>query len=108
MLPPDPTALTGLSASFALPARVVVVGGVLACVVLAVEEMASKEFFRDPGPEAEAEAPLLPFFFDLVLEPTGRLAPEPRFLFLITSVFKLSGLTTPWSFKKRPQALQRG
>lgn len=34
--------------------------------------------------------------------------PLPRFLFLITSVFKLSGLTTPCNLRNNPQALQRG
>lgn len=34
--------------------------------------------------------------------------PLPRLRFLITSVFKLRGLTTPCSLRKRPQALQRG
>jgi hypothetical protein len=31
-----------------------------------------------------------------------------RFLFRITSVFKLSGLTTPCNFRNNPHALQRG
>ena len=34
--------------------------------------------------------------------------PLPRFLFLITSVFKLRGLTTPCNLRNKPQALQRG
>jgi hypothetical protein len=34
--------------------------------------------------------------------------PLPRFRFLITSVFKLSGLTTPCNLRNRPQALQSG
>lgn len=38
----------------------------------------------------------------------GMALPLPRFRFLMTSVFKLSGLTTPWSFRKRPHALHRG
>jgi hypothetical protein len=40
--------------------------------------------------------------------PTGMALPLPRFRFLITSVFKLSGRTTPCNLRKRPQALQRG
>lgn len=69
---------------------------------MALEVMDKVEFFR-------AAALMLAFFLDRVLvPPTGRLAPEPRFRFLMTSVFKLSGLTTPWSFKNKPQALQRG
>jgi hypothetical protein len=64
------------------------------------------EFFREAGPEAAPEL----FFLEarVLVPPTGRLAPDPRFRFLITSVFKLRGLTTPWSFRNRPQALQRG
>lgn len=51
----------------------------------------------------------LAVFLDLVLlPPTGTLVPEPRFRFLITSVFKLNGLTTPCNFRKRPQALHSG
>lgn len=34
--------------------------------------------------------------------------PLPRFRFLITSVFRLSGLTTPCSFRNKPQALHSG
>jgi hypothetical protein len=34
--------------------------------------------------------------------------PLPRLRFLMTSVFRLRGLTTPWSLRNRPQALQRG
>jgi len=34
--------------------------------------------------------------------------PLPRLRFLMTSVFKLRGLTTPCSLRNRPQALQRG
>lgn len=44
--------------------------------------------------------------FALTLE--GWVAPLDRLRFLMTSVFKLSGRTTPWSFKNNPQALQRG
>ena len=46
-------------------------------------------------------------FLDLEV-PTGAVLPLPRLRFLITSVFRLSGRTTPWSFKKSPQALHRG
>lgn len=72
--------------------------------------MFNVEFLRVFGAEELAEAVMFEFFLaDLVLvPPTGALFPEPRLRFLITSVFKLSGLTTPCSFKKRPQALQRG
>ncbi len=90
-----------------LPALFVADGGVLACVVLLAAGIFSVEFLRDAGPEAVPV--LFVFFLDLVLvPPTGRLAPDPRLRFLMTSVFRLSGLTTPWSFKNRPQALQRG
>lgn len=67
-----------------------------------MDEIAKVEFFLEPGADA------LALFLPLVLEPTGKLAPDPRLRFLITSVFKLSGRTTPWSFKNSPQALQRG
>jgi hypothetical protein len=50
---------------------------------------------------------LLAAFFDLAV-PTGAEVPLPRLRFLITSVFKLSGRTTPWSFRNKPQALQSG
>lgn len=47
----------------------------------------------DKGPEMLI---LALFLADLVLvPPTGALFPEPRLRFLITSVFKLKGLTTP-------------
>lgn len=58
-------------------------------------ELCAMEFFR------------LAAFFDRAV-PTGAVFPLPRFRFLITSVFKLSGRTTPCSFKNRPQALQSG
>lgn len=91
VLPPEP----GLSPSRAA------FGGVVALVAV-VEDIASVEFFREAEPKPA-------FFFDLVLvPPTGRLAPEPRLRFLITSVFKLRGRTTPWSFRNRPQALHKG
>ena len=55
------------------------------------------------------------FFLEVVfleplvdVPPMLTVVPLPRFLFLITSVFRDSGLTTPCSFKKRPQALHRG
>lgn len=104
---PEPPALRGLSPSVVLPARFAA-GGVAAFPALLADGMESVEFFRDTGPEADAEGVLFPPFFDLVPEPTGRLAPEPRFRFLITSVFKLNGLTTPCSFRKSPHALQSG
>ena len=46
-------------------------------------------------------------FFDLEV-PIGAELPLPRLRFLITSVFKLRGRTTPCSFKNRPQALHSG
>jgi hypothetical protein len=64
-------------------------------------ESDSVEFLR----EAAVEAP----FLDLVLvPPMGRFVPDPRFLFLMTSVFKLSGRTTPCSFRNKPHALHNG
>jgi hypothetical protein len=97
VLPPEaPPALKGLSLPFRLPGWFWD-GGVVAWMVLGAAGRASAEFFlvavADVFPEAFAPAL---FFADRVLvPPTGRLAPEPRFRFLITSVFRLSGLTTP-------------
>jgi hypothetical protein len=39
--------------------------------------------------------------------PTAKMAAEFRFRFLMISVLRDKGLTTPFSFRKRPQALQR-
>jgi len=49
------------------------------------------------GTASEALAELVPPEF-----------PPPRFRFLMTSVFRDKGRTTPWSLRKRPQALHRG
>jgi hypothetical protein len=71
-------------------------------LALAAADIERVEFLRDAALEPE-------IFLDLVLvPPTGMLEPEPRFLFLMTSVFRLSGRTTPCSLRKRPQALHRG
>jgi hypothetical protein len=109
VLPPEAGPLTGLSASLPL---LFAAGGVVTWVVLllfpADDDMANDEFLRDAAAELAPDA-LVAFFFDLVLvPPTGRLAPEPRLRFLITSVFRLRGRTTPCSFKNRPQALHNG
>jgi hypothetical protein len=52
------------------------------------------------------------FFRDVFLEereePTAKVLALLRLRFLITSVFKERGRTTPWSFRNRPQALHRG
>lgn len=50
----------------------------------------------------------LAIFFDLEDVAVEDGLPLPRLRFLITSVFKLSGRTTPCSLRNRPQALQRG
>ena len=74
-------------------------------------DIARVEFFRVFVPEAPPDEPMFAFFLAervLVPPPTGRLAPELRLRFLMTSVFRLSGRTTPWSFRKRPHALQSG
>lgn len=61
----------------------------------------------DPFLVMPLEVPVL--FLDRVLVlPTAWPEPEPRFRFLMTSVFRLSGRTTPCSFRNKPQALQRG
>lgn len=69
------------------------------------DDSAMDEFFRDVAVEFAPDA--LPPFFDLLPTPPT-VGPDPRFRFLITSVFRLSGLTTPWSFRNKPQALQSG
>lgn len=95
MLPPEAAPLAGDSAAFTLPA-LVVAGGVEACATMvADEETFNVEFLRVLGPVPGAL--MLAFFLpDLVfVPPTGALFPEPRLRFLITSVFKLNGLTTP-------------
>lgn len=119
VLGPDGPPLGGLSSSCMLPVRRFE-GGVVTgwCAAILVEllvdldllllpavlfEIDSVEFLRDAAVE-----PVAVFFERVLVPPTGRLAPDPRFLFLITSVFKLRGRTTPCSFKNRPQALQRG
>ena len=84
VFPADPAPDLGESSSFAcLPEF-----GVLAFVW-------ATEFLR------------LATFFDREV-PTGTELPLPRLRFLITSVFKLNGRTTPWSFRKSPHALQSG
>jgi hypothetical protein len=66
------------------------------CDVGVVTGVCAIEFLRDD------------FFADRVdAEPTGAL-PLPRLRFLMTSVFKDNGRTTPCSFKNRPHALQSG
>ena len=111
MFPPDPWWLAGLSLSWTLPARCWA-GGVAACAGagLADAEMDKVEFFRVAAPARLVELPMLALFFaDRVLVPlTGTVAPEPRLRFLITSVFKLNGLTTPCNLRNRPQALHSG
>jgi hypothetical protein len=60
------------------------------------------EFLREAAAEPAG------FFLDLTPPPPVPFGPDPLFLFLITSVFKLSGRTTPCSLRNSPQALQRG
>jgi len=56
------------------------------------------EFFR-----------MVVFFAARVEAPeTGAEFPLPLFRFLMTSVLRESGRTTPWSFRNNPQALHRG
>lgn len=107
VFPPEAAPLTGESAAFTLAARVVA-GGVVAEETGGTAEMLSVEFLRVLGPEFKALE--LEFFLPdrVLVPPTGALLPEPRLRFLITSVFRLRGRTTPCSFKNRPQALQRG
>ena len=110
-LPADPDTEGGLWDSLTL--RVWVLVGVVACVggaelVVGV----TTEFFLVVGPLVVCTTDA-PIFFDARVAappeaPTGREAPDPRFRFLMTSVLRERGRTTPWSFKKSPQALQRG
>lgn len=100
LLPPDPG--PGLSPSWLLLADRPGSGGVVALALLTADETAMDELLRDVVPEPA-------FFLDLLLlPPTGRLDPDPRFLFFMTSVFRLKGRTTPWSFKNKPHALHSG
>ena len=101
MLPGDVSA-AGAFTRFALAGAVLFSLGLL----FARDETAAVEFFLDADAEFAPEAVPLAAFFDLAPPPT--LGPEPRLRFLMTSVFRLSGLTTPWSFRNRPQALQSG
>ena len=56
------------------------------------------EFLRDAFFDERVEEPA----------PTGTELPLPRLRFLMTSVFRESGRTTPWSLRKSPQALHNG
>jgi ABC-type dipeptide/oligopeptide/nickel transport system permease component len=97
VFPPEPCALAGLSLSLTLLARFWA-GGVAAWVGggLADADIDNVEFFLVAAPEPLVELMLAFFFAERVLvPPTGILAPEPRLRFLMTSVFRLSGLTTP-------------
>lgn len=106
-LPADPVKEGGLWLSLPLRARTLV--GVVACVTGAMAEMATMEFFLVFGPLDEP----VTIFFEALVEvppelPTGSVLPEPRLRFLMTSVLSDRGRTTPWSFRKSPQALHRG
>ena len=99
--PTEPETEAGLALSL-------VVIPVLVGVVAWVVEGVTTEFFLVPGPLVDCVTIFLDARVDAAPEATGIDAPDPRFLFLITSVFKESGRTTPWSFKNSPQALHRG
>jgi hypothetical protein len=94
--PADPETEGGLWDSFTLRARMLV--GVVAWVVGAVLVAGvAIEFFLVFGPLVGWTAPI---FFEARVDappdaPTGREAPDPRFRFLMTSVFSESGRTTP-------------
>lgn len=94
--PPEPDIEGGLALSLTLLARTLL--GVVTCVAGAVvDDVATIEFFRVLGPlldvgptiffEARVDAPPDPV--------TGKEAPDPRLRFLMTSVFRESGRTTP-------------
>ncbi len=91
VLPADMEPLAGLSLSLTLAALFGAAGGVVICTgggMLTDTERV--EPFLVMPPEAVVD------FLDRVLvPPTGSPDPEPRFRFLMTSVFKLSGRTTP-------------
>lgn len=96
-----PPELVGVVADVAVPAEPVADFG---------ESPSLFEFLADDGVVTAGWATeffrLMPFL-DLD-EPTGIELPLPRLRFLITSVFKLSGRTTPCSFRNSPHALQSG
>lgn len=96
VLCPDATPpLPGLSTSFALTVRLAGGDAVLCWLVFfaaaAVVDMERVELLR----EAAAELLAFALFLDREPDPMELLPPDPRFLFLMTSVFKLSGRTTP-------------
>lgn len=93
---------------------VVLVGVVAAVPVLAEpavdlgESASAVGFLAGVLEECAIEFLRLAIFLDLEVVVVEDGFPLPRLRFLITSVFKLSGRTTPCSLRKRPQALQRG
>ncbi len=106
VLPAEAEPLAGLSMSWTLLARFcTAAGGVLAWVggwLTVVETERVEDFLLMPAEE------LAVFLVRVLVPPTGRPEPEPRLRFLMTSVLRERGRTTPWSLRKRPQALQRG
>jgi hypothetical protein len=105
VLPADAEPLAGLSMSWTLLARFCTAGGVLAWTggwLMTVETESVEDFLLMPAEE------LAVFLVRVLVPPTGRPEPEPRLRFLMTSVFRDNGRTTPWSLRKRPQALHRG
>ena len=84
--PTDPVDLGDSESAWLALAEVGVVTGVCA------SEFLREDFFEER----------------VAVEPVGAELPLPRLRFLITSVFRLSGLTTPCNFRNKPQALQRG
>jgi hypothetical protein len=84
-------------------------------LVLLVLFIAAVEFFLVVVPEVAVPLGVpdaAPDFFAARVDAppplTGKVVPEPRLRFLMTSVFSDSGLTTPCSLRNKPQALQRG
>ncbi len=113
---PGAMAMTFGAAGFSTAASPELVG-VVAAVPVPVEpavDFGDSPSLLEPLPEfgvvttaCATEFLRLAPFFERVL-PTGAELPLPRLRFLITSVFKLRGRTTPCSFRNKPHALQSG
>lgn len=106
----------GTTVLFAGTRKVVELVGVLPLADAAVDGGDSDsgiEFLPEFGVVAgvcATEFFLLAAFFDRLGGPGMGMdpPPPPRFRFLITSVLRLRGRTTPWSFRNRPHALHNG
>lgn len=98
-MPADLGVVAGVCAAFAVPAA-----GAAELLV-----MVATLFLRLVAAE-EAAVDEVPFLVERETVPLGPplVGPEPRLRFLMTSVLRERGRTTPCSLRKRPQALHRG